>query len=108
MRDRTTNTNKKEANRYVNRGINSDEFRYFIDFYDALYPSWVEIRKKYPANEISLDRIDNDKSYTKDNCRWVHYKDQYKNMNDENEISLDNGIVKTIGNTEYVFPENDE
>ena len=180
MRDTTTNTNKKEANRYVNRGINSDEFRYFIDFYDALYPSWVEMRKKYPANEISLDRIDNDKSYTKDNCRWVHYKDQYKNMstnmflkvmypdgsieytrcgkawcidhgfnpwfiqtvfnrvhdrnkegyrfekitqeeyenynilnqyenmNDENEISLDNGIVKTIGNTEYVFPENDE
>ena len=178
MRDRTTNTKKKEADRYVNRGINSDEFRYFIDFYDALYPSWVEMRKKYPANEISLDRIDNDKSYTKDNCRWVYYKDQYKNMSTnkflkvmypdgsieytrcvcawcrdhgfnpwfvetvfkrvhdrnkegyrfeyitqeeyenynilnqyermDDEISLDNGIVKTIGDTEYVFPVDEE
>lgn len=178
MRDRTTNTKKKEADRYVNRGINSDEFKYFIDFYDALYPSWVEMRKKYPANEISLDRIDNDKSYTKDNCRWVYYKDQYKNMSTnkflkvmypdgsieyarcacawcrdhgfnpwfvetvfkrvhdrnkegyrfeyitqeeyenynilnqyelmDDEISLENGIVKTIGDTEYIFPENEE
>ena len=178
MRDRTTNTKKKEADRYVNRGINSDEFRYFIDFYDALYPSWVEMRKKYPANEISLDRIDNDKSYTKDNCRWVYYKDQYKNMSTNNflkviypdgsieytrcgkawcrdhgfnpwfiqtvfkrvhdrnkegytfekitqeeyenynilnqyenmdyEISLEDGIVKTIGETEYIFPKNEE
>ena len=178
MRDRTTNTKKKEADRYVNRGITSDEFRYFIDFYDALYPSWVEMRKKYPANEISLDRIDNDKSYTKDNCRWVYYKDQYKNMSTNNflkviypdgsieytrcacawcrdhgfnpwfiqtvfnrvhdrdkegyrfeyitqeeyenynilnqyenmsdEISLEDGIVKTIGDTEYVFPVDEE
>ena len=29
-------------------------------------------------------------------------------MNAENEISLDNGIVKTIGDTEYIFPENEE
>ena len=32
---------------------------------------------------------------------------QYENVNDENEISLDNGIVKTIGDTEYIFPENE-
>ena len=29
-------------------------------------------------------------------------------MNAENEISLDNDIVKTIGDTEYVFPIDDE
>ena len=31
---------------------------------------------------------------------------QYDNM--DYEITLDNGIVKTIGDTEYIFPENDE
>ena len=31
---------------------------------------------------------------------------QYERMDDE--ISLENGIVKTIGDTEYIFPENEE
>ncbi len=43
---------------------------------------------------------------TQEEYENLNILNQYDVMSDE--ISLDNGIVKTIGDTEYVFPIDDE
>ena len=47
MRSRTTNPLCDNYEFYGGRGINSDEFADFIDFYDAMYASYLEAYKKF-------------------------------------------------------------
>ena len=79
MRHRTS-TKSIHREQYYDRGINSDAFESFIDFYNALYPSWQEHVKRFGVHDTSLDRIDVDKSYTPENCRWVCLDEQKGNM----------------------------
>ena len=71
MRTRTTNENYHGAEYYSQKGINSDEFANFIDFYDKMYPPFKQLADKIGAENTSLERIDNDKSYTSENCIWI-------------------------------------
>lgn len=79
MRTRTTNPNYQHADRYSKRGINSDAFKLFIDFFDALFTSYLEMSKKIGPENTSLERIDYDKNYCPENCMWIHKRDQPKN-----------------------------
>lgn len=65
---------------YYDRGINSDAFASFIDFYNTMYDSWQAHVKIYGAADTSLDRIDVDKPYTPKNCRWICLDEQKGNM----------------------------
>ena len=80
MRTRTTNPNYAHYEDYGGRGINSDEFEYFIDFYDAMYESFVECSKKWGETNTSLERIDVNGNYCKDNCIWIHIDEQKGNQ----------------------------
>ena len=42
------------------------------------------------ANGRSLDRIDNDGGYTPKNCRWVYFKTQNRNKNNNILITYKN------------------
>ena len=80
MRTRTTNSNYHATHRYKDRGIDSEEFKYFIDFYDAMYDSYVEACERIgDPHNVSLERKDINKSYTKENCEWIDKHDQPKN-----------------------------
>lgn len=99
MRARTTNPNFHQYKDYGARGINSDDFEYFIDFYDALYESYKESIKINGADNTTLDRINTNESYKTGNVRWVSHKTQNENLtttfrvyainkNDENDILI--------------------
>ena len=61
----------KEYLAYGGRGIAvCSEWRDFWRFHDDMSPR--------PGNAV-LDRIDNDKGYAPDNCRWVDYKQSNSN-----------------------------
>lgn len=71
MRQRCRNPNHSASEHYRGRGISID-------------PSWdvfdVFAADMGPRPEgMSLDRIDNDRGYSRDNCRWATWKEQERN-----------------------------
>ena len=44
---------------------------------------------KAKHGECTIDRIDNDKCYSPDNCRWVSNMEQAKNRSDNRYLELD-------------------
>lgn len=90
MKGRCTNLKTKEYHRYGGRGIKvcsqwNDDFKSFYD--------WA-MRNGYSDN-LSLDRIDNDKDYAPDNCRWADRKMQCRNKSNNRHFLL-NGQQKTL------------
>jgi len=103
MRTRTTNPKRNDFYLYGGRGINSDAWEYFIDFYDDMYESYLEHVKEFGEKDTSLDRIDVNGNYCKENCRWVTLKEQagnkrtnryFKAISPEGEEFIDNNQRK--------------
>lgn len=63
----------------------------WINSFDNFYQDMGECPENY-----SLDRIDNDKDYTPDNCRWANYNIQSNNRGDFNIAITYNGDTKTL------------
>lgn len=100
MRTRTTNPNYEHYKDYGGRGISSEKFKYFIDFYDRMYDSYIEACEKYGEKNVSLDRKDFNGDYEKDNCQWIHIKDQAGNTRKTIifEITFPDGTKKIFKN----------
>jgi len=80
MRSRIDSPNNTNYQYYGGRGIKADEFILFVDFYDKMHESYLEAVKKY-GNEssVSLDRINPNKDYSVENCKWISLDEQKKN-----------------------------
>lgn len=48
----------------------------FSDFFNDMYESYVEFVKKHWTENTTIDRIDVNGNYNKENCRWLTMKDQ--------------------------------
>lgn len=63
---------------YGGRGIHLyPEWMTFPPFRD-----WAEANGWEPGKRLSIDRIDNMRGYSPDNCRWVDYATQNRNRRD--------------------------
>lgn len=74
--------------RYKNRGISVD--RRWLDF-----SNFLEDMGERPSPRHSIERLDNDKDYTKSNCVWATAKDQANNRSSNRMITYD-GTSKTL------------
>lgn len=87
MHRRCENSQRPSYKRYGGRGITvCDEWNKengFCNFYD-----W-SMTNGY-ADELTIDRIDNDKGYSPDNCRWVDYVTQANNTSWNKHIEYNN------------------
>ena len=87
MKSRCNNPSNKRYKDYGGRGI-------------SYHPSWEKIENFYadmgerPSSKHSIDRINNDKGYSKDNCRWATTKEQSHNKRSNKEIN-------NIGSSKY-------
>lgn len=88
MKQRCLNPNCPDFKFYGGRGINiSPEWLDFDNFQRDVGPGF--------RPNLTLERIDNDGSYCKDNCRWVTRKDQANNRR-TNRFLTYNGETKTL------------
>lgn len=82
MIQRCTDPNHQHYHRYGGRGITvCDEWRYnFQAFYEWAMANGYDENAAH--GQCTIDRIDNDKGYSPDNCRWVDMKTQRHNRSD--------------------------
>lgn len=91
MRGRCNNPNNKCYKDYGGRGITvCDEWK--SDF--TAFRDWA-LQHGY-QDDLSIDRIDNDKGYTPENCRWATAEQQSNNRRNNIVAEID-GQKKTIG-----------
>ena len=91
MKRRCSNPNEPAYDRYGGRGISVCEewLQDFQSFYD-----WAMMNGY--ADDLTIDRKDNDKGYSPDNCRWATDKEQANNKRNNRLITF-NGETHTIG-----------
>ena len=85
MKNRCHNPNTERYRYYGGRGITvCDEWRNdFQKFYEWAISNGYD--ENAPFQQCTIDRIDNDKGYSPDNCRWVDMNAQRHNRSDMRE-----------------------
>ena len=82
MKQRCNNPNNPKYHRYGGRGIKfSKEWEVFETFYADMGDP--------PGENWSIDRIDNDKGYSKENCRWATATMQANNSSKTVKVDID-------------------
>lgn len=86
MRRRCNNPNYRTYKWYGGRGIKVCE-----RWNDSLtgFPNFLADMGFKPTPKHSLDRIDNDKGYSPDNCRWADRRTQTRNMSRNRLVTID-------------------
>lgn len=92
MVNRCYNPNSKEYKNYGGRGISVCE-KWLGENGSYLFYLWAT-RHGYKEN-LSIDRIDNNKGYSPDNCRWATLIEQANNKRNNIKLTY-NGETKTV------------
>jgi predicted SprT family Zn-dependent metalloprotease len=80
MKSRCSNPKDPKYQRYGGRGINvCDRWQTFENFHKDMSPR---------PNGMTLDRIDNNGPYCKENCRWVTIQENMRNRGYDDAVSL--------------------
>ncbi len=88
LRNRCTNPNHEAYKHYGARGITVCE-RW------ASYENFLADMGRRPSEFHSIDRRDNSKGYSPDNCRWATYEEQNNNTRFNRQITI-RGVTKTL------------
>lgn len=89
---RCEETNNKDYKRYGGRGIRF-QWDNFIKFKEDMEKSYLKHIKKYGRENTSIDRIDVNGDYCKENCRWVTRSEQSLNTRRSKFLTI-NGVTK--------------
>ena len=97
MRDRCNNPNGDFYYCYGGRGIDYDKsWDVFENFYNDMYSSYEE--------GLSIERIDVNKGYSKENCKWIPLKLQARNTRkvSSNTVGIGGISEKIVSGERYL------
>lgn len=81
--------NRKENDNYLNYWwkLIKIERTSFESFRNEMYEDYLNLSNQIGEKKISIDRIDNNWNYNKENCRWIHINEQQSNRLINNYIT---------------------
>jgi hypothetical protein len=95
MKDRCDNPNNKSYKHYGGRGIGyPPRWDDYINFKEDMYLKYLYAKKQLKMKQISLERIDVNGNYCKENCTFIEKSEQAKNTRKSNRKFL--AINKTL------------
>lgn len=94
INERCKDKNCKDYKNYGGRGI-KNEWPTFNVFMDDMYESYKKNVAVHGEKKTTIDRIDVNGNYNKDNCRWETIEKQQRNRRN-NVFYLFNGKQRTI------------
>ena len=90
MHVRTTNKKQPGWENYGGRGISSEYYKDFEVFYEELYEPYKVHKEIHGEQNTSLDRINVDGNYEKNNCKWSTRLEQNTNQRNTKTYVLTN------------------
>lgn len=94
IRARCTFKWDKDYKNYGERGIKF-EWKSYLDFHQDMYQSFLNHANKHGVKNTTIDRIDVNKNYNKENCKWITFQQQSLNKRNS-RIYLINGKAMNI------------
>ena len=91
MKSRCLNPNTPSYTNYGSRGISiCNAWIAFEEFYDDMYVSYLESVALNDESGTTIERINNDECYCKENCVWATRKQQCRNKRNTRVITYNN------------------
>lgn len=94
LKERCNNPHNPRYKHYGGRGIKC-LWNTFQEFYDDMYESYLAHVEDFGEDDTSIDRIDVDGDYCKENCKWSTFVEQANNKQSSKVYTL-NGETHTL------------
>lgn len=98
LRSRCDNQNNPSYKNYGGRGVTYDKrWKKSENFLEDMLPSFIQHVKKHGEHETTLDRIDTNGNYSKQNCKWATRLEQAQTRSSTKFITLKGKTLKISG-----------
>jgi len=97
IKSRCLNVNEVGYKNYGGRGIKvCDKWLDYLGFREDMLESYQQHVKEYGEKDTFIDRIDVDKDYCKENCRWATRKEQNNNKRYHHYLTDAEGVTHNV------------